>query len=194
MSKRSLAFGSPHRCSPALSTAAAQRALQRSLPGRCSAGARAAHQVVCHNQQDRWLRSIGDSDEQGRRAPADPAAHHFSMERGASKGVQLCTPQAVSLHVCCRLTPRGLRTGGTRIRNGLFCGGRTAPVLLVCRYWDWSQIEGMSQARLASEGFRLEIPHARAVTVHFLQFWKPYTTLAITPCEWRCHSVESRLD
>lgn len=30
--------------------------------------------------------------------------------RGASKGVQLCTPQAVSLHVCCRLTPRGLRT------------------------------------------------------------------------------------
>ena len=85
-------------------------------------------------------------------------------------------------------------TGGTRIRNGLFCGGRTAPVLLVCRYWDWSQIEGMSQARLASEGFRLEIPHARAVTVHFLQFWKPYTTLAITPCEWRCHSVESRLD
>ena len=85
-------------------------------------------------------------------------------------------------------------TGGARIRNGLFCGGRTAPVLLVCRYWDWSQIEGMSQARLASEGFRLEIPHARAVTVHFLQFWKPYTTLAITPCEWRCHSVESRLD
>ena len=85
-------------------------------------------------------------------------------------------------------------TVGTRIRNGLFCGGRTAPVLLVCRYWDWSQIEGMSQARLASEGFRLEIPHARAVTVHFLQFWKPYTTLAITPCEWRCHSVESRLD
>ena len=88
----------------------------------------------------------------------------------------------------------GYTTGGTRIRNGLFCGGRTAPVLLVCRYWDWSQIEGMSQARIASEGFRLEIPHARAVTVHFLQFWKPYTTLAITPCEWRCHSVESRLD
>eukprot|EP01043_Picozoa_sp_COSAG02_P013444 COSAG02_NODE_538_length_20609_cov_7.009703_13_plen_175_part_00 len=68
--------------------------------------------------------------------------------------------RSLELHAAAQNRKALGRTGGTRIRNGLFWGGWITPVLGVCRYSDRSHFEATAAADPTSEGFRLEFPYA----------------------------------